>query len=283
MPTFDAPDPITVTIEVPFANVHVIASERTDAVITVLPTEPERSGSLRAVQDVKVDQLGGSITVTYPGSWKQYVRPFSAGTADISVELPEGSVLHAKAGTVRTEGHLGAADITLAGGEARVQSVDRLALTVSAGSAVIDRISGTASIKVSAGSLRIGRITGRATARVPNGTTTVDQVTGTLELLGANGDMTVRYLDGQLEARSSHADIRLDRLQGGDATLTTTFGSLEVGVPEGTATHVDLTTEHGTVRNLLTPTDGPVPHAATARLRAGTRYGDIMIQRPTHL
>ncbi|MFV2145849.1 hypothetical protein [Isoptericola sp. G70] len=32
-------------------------------------------------------------TFTFPGSWKQFVLPFAAGTANITVELPVGSTL----------------------------------------------------------------------------------------------------------------------------------------------------------------------------------------------
>ncbi|WP_193106280.1 DUF4097 family beta strand repeat-containing protein [Brachybacterium sp. FME24] len=259
MPTFPAATPIALAVDVPFASLHVVASDREDAVVTVLPTDPARSGSRRAAEEVQVEQRGDSITVTYPGSWKQFVLPFAAGTANITVELPSGSAVRGKTGSLLVEGALGAVDMTLSGGDARLDAVERLDLKVSAGSAVVGRIDGTTTVAVSAGSVRIGEIAGDGTIRASNGTTTVEHLRGTLEILGAHGDIAVGSLQGDLVAKSAHAGLRVGRLESGRATLTTSFGS---------------------VRNLLTPTDGPVQDEATAQIQASTRYGDIVVQRP---
>ena len=66
----------------------------------------------------------------------------------------------------------------------------------------------------------------------------------------------------------------------GSAMLTTSYGSIEVGVPEGVAAYVDVASEHGSVRNHLAPTEGPVEHEVTAEIHAGTGYGDIIVRRP---
>lgn len=280
MPTFPAPAPIALAVDVPFAALHVVASDREDAVVTVLATDPARAGSRRAAEEVQVEQSGDSITVTYPGSWKQFVLPFAAGTADITVELPAGSAVRGRTGSLLVEGTLGAVDMTLSSGDARLDAVDRLDLKVSAGSAVVGRVDGTTTIAVSAGSVRIGEIAGEGTIRAANGTTTVERLRGSLEILGAHGDIAVGNLQGDLVAKSAHAGLRVGRLESGRATLSTSFGSVEVGVPEGTTAYLDLATEHGSVRNRLTPADGPVQDEETAQIQASTRYGDIVVQRP---
>jgi DUF4097 and DUF4098 domain-containing protein YvlB len=280
VPTFAAPAPISLTVDVPSATVHVVASEREDAVVTVLPTDPTRSGSIRAAEAVQVQRRDEAITLTYPGSWKQYVLPFAAGTADITVELPAGSAIRGKAGSLLVEGTLGTVDMTMASGDARIDAVARLDLKVSAGSVVVGRVDGAATIRAAAGSVRVGEVAGTATLRAPNGATTVDHVSGSLEILGAHGDISVGDLRGDLVAKSSHAGIRVGRLESGRATLTTAFGSVEVGIPAGTTAHLDLVTEHGSVRNRLTPAEGPLEDEATAQIQASTRYGDIVVQRP---
>ncbi|GAA1708193.1 DUF4097 family beta strand repeat-containing protein [Isoptericola hypogeus] len=280
MPTFPAPHPVPVTVDVPFGNLHVVASERDDVVVTVLPTEPTKSGSVRAADEVRVDRDGDGVSITYPGSWKQWVLPFAAGTADITVELPAGSDLRGKTGSLHAEGRLAVVDLTLSAGNARTDDVDRLDLKASAGSVVVGRVSGTADIRVSAGSVRVDEIPGDATIRASNGTTMVGSVTGSLTVHGAHADVVVSQVRGSLTVKSAHAGIRVDALESGSATLTTSYGSIEVGVPEGTAAYLDVASEHGAVRNRLTPTEGPVDDESTAEIHASTGYGDIVVRRP---
>lgn len=279
MPTFPAPHPVPVVVDVPFANLHVVAGERDDVVVTVLPTT-SKPGSVRVAEEVRVDRDGDAVTITYPGSWKQFVLPFSSGTANITVEVPAGSRLRGKTGSLYAEGPLDAVDMTLSAGNVRVDDVDRLDLKVAAGSVAAGRVTGTLDVKVSAGSVVVDEVAGSGTIRASNGTTTVGAVTGSLEVQGAHADIAVNRVRGTVTAKSAHAGIRVTSLESGAVTLTSSYGSIEVGVPEGTAAYLDVSSENGTVRNLLTPTEGPVDDEATAEIHASTGYGDVVVRRP---
>jgi hypothetical protein len=61
--------------------------------------------------------------------------------------------------------------------------------------------------------------------------------------------------------------------------LETAGGELEVGVREGTAAWLDVTTQYGSVRNSLGASDGPQPSDEIVKVRAHTSYGDIVIRR----
>ena len=280
MPTFPASAPVPVVVDVPFGNLHVVASERDDVVVTVLPADPAKSGSVRAAEETRVQRDGDAVTIIYPSSWKQYVLPFAAGGAQVNIELPTGSHLSGKAGSLYAEGRLGNVDLTLNGGDVRIDEAARLDLKVSAGSVVVGRATGPTSMKVSAGGVRITEFSGEGTVRASNGTTSVGSVTGTLDVVGAHAEITVGRVHGTLSVKSAHAGIRVDRVESGSVTLTTSYGSIEVDVPEGTAAWLDIASEHGTVRNQLTPTDGPVENEATAEIHASTGWGDVIVRRP---
>ncbi len=280
MPTFPSPGPARVHVDVPFGNLHVVASERGDVVVTVLPADATKSGAVRAAEDTRVDRVGDTVRIVYPSSWKQYVLPFAAGGAVVGIEVPSGSHLTGKAGSLYAEGRLGAVEMTLNGGEARVDEVGRLDLRVSAGSVAVGRATGPTCIAASAGSVRLTELAGDGTIRASNGTTTVGSVTGSLDVVGAHAEIAVGRVRGTLTARSAHAGIRVDRVESGSVALTTSYGSIEVGVPEGTAAFVDIGSEHGAVRNRLTPTAGPVEDEETARIHATTGYGDVVVRRP---
>lgn len=280
MPTFPAPTPVPVVVDVPFGALHVVASERDDVVVTVLPADPTKSGSVRAAEETRVERDGDTVTITYPNAWKQYVLPFAAGGARVTVELPAGSAISGKTGSLYAEGPLGAVDFVLSAGDARIDDVGRLDLKVAAGSVAAGRVTGPTTIKASAGSVRIDDLAGDATIRAANGTTTIGAVTGSLSVIGANADIALGRVRGAVTVKSAHAGIRVDRVESGSVTLTNSYGSIEVGVPEGTAAWLDVTSQHGNVRNQLHPTRGPVDDEATAEIRASTGYGDIVVRRP---
>ena len=280
MPTFATTTPVPVVVDVPFGNLHVVATERDDVVVTVLPADPAKSGSVRAAEETRVQRDGDAVTIIYPAAWKQYVLPFAAGGAIVNIELPVGSDLSGKAGSLYAEGRLGTVDLNLNGGDARVDEAARLDLKVSAGSVIVGRATGPTTVKAGAGSVRITEFSGEGTVRASNGTTTVGSVTGTLDVVGAHAEIAVGRVHGTLTVKSAHAGIRVDRVESGSVTLTTSYGSIEVDVPEGTAAWLDVASEHGTVRNQLTPTEGPVENEATAEIHASTGWGDIIVRRP---
>lgn len=278
MPTFPAPMPVPVVVDLTVGSLHVVAGERDDVVVTVLPVDPAKPRDVRAAEDVRVELVAGAVTITGP-RWKQFL-PFNAGMPAVTVELPAGSDLSGTASTLYAEGSLGTVVMTVNAGNARVDEAVRLDLKASAGSVTIGRTTGATSVKASAGSVRITEIAGDATVRASNGTTTVGSVTGSLHVAGAHADVAVGRVRGTLTAKAASGGIRVDRVESGTVTLTASYGSIEVGVPEGTAAWLDVASEHGTVRNQLRPIEGPVDDEATAEIHASTGYGDVIVRRP---
>jgi hypothetical protein len=66
----------------------------------------------------------------------------------------------------------------------------------------------------------------------------------------------------------------------GSVVLETGFGELEVGISEGTAAWLDVSSLYGTVRSELDASDGPETSDETVKVRARTGYGDVVIRRP---
>ena len=277
MPTFPAPTPVPVVVDLPIGSLHVVAGERDDVVVTVLPADPAKPRDVRAAEEVRVERVGDAVTITGP-RWKAFL-PFT-GAATVTVELPTGSDLSGSASTLYTEGLLGTVELSVTAGDARVDQAGRLTLKASAGSVVVGRATGTTSVKASAGSVRITELAGDGTIRATNAATTVGSVTGSLTVAGAHGEIVVGRVRGTLTAKASYGGIRVDRVESGTVTLTTSYGSIEVGVPEGTAAWLDVASEHGTLRNQLRPSEAPADEETTAEIHASTGYGDIVVRRP---
>lgn len=277
MPTFPSPTPARVVVDLPVGTLHVVAGERDDVVVTVLPADPAKPRDVRTAEEVQVARHGDAVTVTGV-RWKQYL-PFG-GTPAVTIEAPAGSTISGTASSVYAEGPLDAVEMTVTAGDARIEEVGRLDLKASAGAVVIGRATGLTSVRSSAGSVRIGETSGEATVRCTAAGITIGTVTGSLGIQGAHGDVVVDRVHGTLSARTASGSVRVDRVEAGAVTLTTSYGAIDVGVPEGTAAWLDVASEHGTVRNQLRPAEGPVADESTAEVHASTGYGDVIVRRP---
>ena len=62
--------------------------------------------------------------------------------------------------------------------------------------------------------------------------------------------------------------------------LETKVGDLEVGIREGTAVWLDVSSRFGHVHNALEAADAPETSAETVEVRARTTVGEVVIRRP---
>jgi len=281
MPAFPTPGPVTVALDLSLVgSVHLVASDRADTTVVVLPTRRGAPDDERMAQETRVDLTGDTLAITVPGQWRQWVMPLSGGSVDVTVELPAGSAVEGKALSVLAEGRLGRVDLKASAGDLRLGDVAAAELRASAGSVVVGRIEGAGQVAAAAGSVRIGEVAGDATVRSSNGPVMVGTVTGTLLVKGAHAPVSVDRVTGSLTASVSHAEIRVERVVSGATHLTTSYGGVEVGIVEGTSAWLDLESAHGAVRNLLLPSDVPTADGPTAEVHVRTGYGDVVVRRP---
>ena len=80
--------------------------------------------------------------------------------------------------------------------------------------------------------------------------------------------------------KSAHGDVRLGEVVRGSVVLETKVGDLEVGIREGTAAWLDISSRVGKLHNALDSADKPGSSAETVEVRARTSVGDIVVRRP---
>src|ERR1035437_1509961 len=147
------------------------------------------------------------------------------------------------------------------------------------GSIAVDRASGDADVTTGSGEVRIGYIGGAAVIKNSNGDTAVGEVTGDLRVKSANGRISVDRAHASVIAKAANGNIRIGEVMRGAIVLETAAGELQVGIREGTAAWLDVSSHHGRGRNSLGETDSPEQSEATVEIRARTSYGDILIHR----
>ena len=281
MPGFDTPTPIDVLIDLAVGDVRVTAADRPDTVVDVRPTDPRTTLDVDAAEQTRVEYADGRLVVKAPKQRNLglFGKP---GSIDVEIALPTGSALTVQAAiaSVDTSGRLGACRIKTAVGDVHVDETGPLDLQTSSGSVSVGAVTGDASVSTSTGALRVGRVHGGAVLKNSDGESRIGEVTGDLRVQSANGSVLVDRAGADVTATTAKGDVRIGAVTTGSVSLKTSMGDLEVGVPEGTAAHLDVHTGFGNLVNRLTAGAGPAAGATTVELRARTSYGDIIIRRP---
>jgi len=263
MPVFDTPEPISVTVELGVGDVRIAASDRSDTVVDVRPTDADQEPDVRAAEQTRVEYAAGRLLVKGPK--QRGLGLFSrTGSIDVTIELPAGSQL---------DGDAGAAAFHCVGrlGPCRVK--------IGLGDVTMARLAGPADISAGSGHMRLGQVDGSAVIKNSNGDCWVGGITGDLRVNTANGDISVGRAGAGVAASTAYGDVRIGEITRGSATLKTSYGEIEVGIRAGTAARLDVSTKFGRVLNDLAAADGPGAAGETAEVHASTGYGDILIRR----
>lgn len=284
MPKFETPQPIAITVEVFLGNVEIIASDRTDTVVEVRPSDAARKEDVRAAQEAEVDFAAGNLTVKGPRGRKMYtpLRAFNTPSIDVTIEAPTGSRLHGTASVCRflVTGELGQCELKTSVGDLQLVKAGPLELQTS-GNITVDQVVSRANITTSTGIVRIREINGSAVVKNSNGDSTIREVAGDLQVKAANGNITVERPRGSVTAKTASGNIRIGDASRGTLRLETSAGELEVGIHPGSAAYLDVNAKNGTLQNLMEPADQPAQGEETVHVYARNSFGDIIIRHAT--
>ncbi|MGW3124023.1 DUF4097 family beta strand repeat-containing protein [Streptomyces sp. NPDC001107] len=277
MPSFDTPEPISVNAHVGAGSIRFTAADRLDTVVEVQPRDPKRDKDVRAAEQTEVTYASGVLTVRTKE--RRIIGP--SGVADVTVELPTGSHVEMTGSWAQMlgEGRLGEVRVKTSTGDVRLDTTGPLQLTVSHGSITVDRVEGKAEITTSSGNVRVGHVDGPAVLKNSHGTTTVGTVTGELRVNGANGAMDIARAEASVTGTTTNGSVRVAEVVRGEVQLETSNGSIEIGIREGTAAWLDVSSNRGQVRNSLTASEAPEESDDTVKVRARTNWGNIDVRR----
>jgi DUF4097 and DUF4098 domain-containing protein YvlB len=267
-----------VTIELNAGDARVIAGDRADTVIEVRPRDDSKAADIRAAEQTRVEYSSGRLLVKTPRQRNFLGR---VSPVDVTVELPTGSHVQGDSGMgeFSCEGELGECRFKTGLGNIRLDHASALHLKTGMGNIAVDRGLGDADVTTGSGDVRIGKIGGAAVIKNSNGDTVVGEVTGDLRVKSANGRISVDRAHASVIAKTANGNIRIGEVVNGAIVLETAAGELEVGIREGTAAWLDVSSRYGRVRNSLDEAGSPEQSEARVEVRARTSYGDIKIHR----
>ena len=253
----------------------------TPPTVEVQPSDPSNGEDRKAAEQTVVEYVNGHLHVKAP-KLRSWLPGHTGGSVDVTVELPAGSNVHGggQLADFHTDGRLGETRITIGLGRIRVDEAAALNVKSGTGDITVGRVTGDAEVTAGSGEVRLRELDAGATIKNSNGDTWVGEVRGDAQLKAANGSIAVDLANAGVGARSAHGDVRLGEVVRGSVVLETKVGDLEVGIREGTAAWLDISSRLGKLHNALDRADKPGSSAETVEVRARTSVGDIVVRRP---
>jgi Toastrack DUF4097 len=281
MPTFDTPEPIFVTVELGVGDLRIVASDRTDTMVEVRPSDGAKKSDVTAAEQTRVEYADGRLLIKAPKGWRQYTFRGGGESIDVQVDVPAGSHVRGEAGVaaLRCSGRLGECRYKTGVGDIQLDQAGPVQLKTGGGDITVDQAVGDAELTTGSGAVQIDRIDGAAVVKNSNGDTWIGEVTGDLAVNAANGKISVDQAHATVAAKTANGDVRLGEVTHGAVLAQTGMGKVEIGILDGVAAWLDLNTRFGNVQNDLDAAERPEPGEDSVEVRARTSFGDITIHR----
>lgn len=217
MHKFATPAPIAAVLDVPAARVRLIAADRADTTVEVLPADASKSRDLKAAEQTTVTYSDGVLRIATTVK-NQYLGP--SGSVELTVQLPAGSRVGVKTASAefRAVGRLGEVTVDSAHGPIKIDEAAGARLTTLAGDITVGRLTGPAELTTSKGDIDVA-----------------EAVRGAVVLRTQAGDLSIGAAAGvsaTLDAGTSHGRISnaLKNAEGAGAPLTikatTSYGDI---------------------------------------------------------
>lgn len=280
---YETPEPIRVVLDLlVVVSLKVTAADTTTTTVSVAPSDATKKDDMRALGEVNVDFTDGVLSLRIARTLRYYTWFSGSPRITVDITVPTGSSLDGKlgAGSAVTEGMLGDCSLRTGAGKLQVEQAGRTTLHSGAGSIQAGRVTGALRVTNGAGAIRIGTLEGEGTVKNATGDTVFGEVSGSLTVKATTGNVIIEQLAGSAEIKCAHGEVRIDRVESGEVKIDGGYGSIDVGVPEGTAAWLDIASRHGEVRNELEAASAPAEGDTTVAITAHADYASITIRRP---
>ncbi|MEV4256053.1 DUF4097 family beta strand repeat-containing protein, partial [Spirillospora sp. NPDC049652] len=185
MHRFDTPAPISAVLHVPAGRVQLIAAHRSDTAVEILPAKASKGRDVKAAEQTAVEYADGVLRIRTPEK-NQYFGP--SGAIEVTVKLPVGSRVEAKAAATELRGVGRLGDVVFDGAYRRIK-LDEAAsvhLTAVDGDVEVGRLGGPAEISTTRGDITVAEAKGgKVVLRTQSGDISVGAATGVSATLDA--------------------------------------------------------------------------------------------------
>ncbi|MEV4227605.1 DUF4097 family beta strand repeat-containing protein [Streptomyces bobili] len=216
MQKFATTAPISAVLDIPAGRIQFIAADRADTTVEIRPADPSRSRDAKTAEQATVAYADGVLRITASAPGNRLTGP--SGSVEVTVQLPAGSRVEAKAASaeLRGVGRLGEVVFDGAYRQIKIDEAEGVRLTAIDGDVEIGRLNGPAEISTARGDIRIAEaVRGTVVLRTQSGDISIAAATGVSAALDAGTGYgrvsNALKNDGTTEldirATTSHGDI----------------------------------------------------------------------------
>ncbi|MCX5388826.1 DUF4097 family beta strand repeat-containing protein [Streptomyces sp. NBC_00094] len=193
MQKFGTAAAIVTVLAVPAGRIRLIAADRADTTVEILPADPSKSRDVKTAEQTEVAYADGVLRIEVPKTKNGIFG--NTGSIEVTVQLPAGSRVEAEAAAteLRGVGRLGDVSFEGAYGQIKIDEAASLRLTATDGDVEVGRLAGSAEISTARGDIRIAEAVG-----------------GTVTLSTQKGDISVGAAAGvsaSLDAGTAYGHI----------------------------------------------------------------------------
>lgn len=201
MQNFATTAPITAVLDIPAGRVQVIAADRSDTVVEVRPADASKGRDVKTAERTTVQFQDGILIIETP---TKHEVLGNSGSLEVTVQVPAGSRVQAKAASaeIRGVGRLG--DVTFDGaqGVIKLDEVASVQVRTHTGDVSVGRLDGPAEISTGKGDIRIDEaVRGKVVLSTQLGDVSVTAAAGSSASLDA-GATYGRIQNGLVNASS---------------------------------------------------------------------------------
>ncbi|MCX4633194.1 MULTISPECIES: DUF4097 family beta strand repeat-containing protein [unclassified Streptomyces] len=208
MQKFDTPAPISTVLDIPAGHIRFIAADRDNTTVEILPANASKSRDVKAAEEITVTYTDGVLRIEAAPAKNRVLG--SSGSVEVTVQLPAGSRVEAKAASAELRGVGRLGDVSFEGAQATVK-IDEAAsarLTLMSGDVSLGRLGGDAQISTKKGDLQITEaMRGTVTLRTEAGEITVVAARGVSAALDAG--TTYGRINNSLQNTGGTPDLNI--------------------------------------------------------------------------
>jgi hypothetical protein len=278
MHTFQTPAPVRLRVEIPKGRIMVVAEETAETRVEL--TAINGDAATRAwIAEAEVTQSGDEIVVRVP---KARLGLFGMGgsiEARVHAPLNSAATLSTGAGRIETTGRLGAVDASSGSGTIRLDDSASARARTGSGDITIAASAGSVEAKTGSGRITVGKVGADARITTGSGQAELAEAAGDARLSTGSGDIEIGQAGDSLEAFAASGNVQVRRADHGRLRAKTISGQVSIGVANGAAALLDITTMSGRVNSHLETAGPPAEGEKYVELIISTMSGNVNLSR----
>ncbi len=277
MHTFETPDPTTIVVRTGAGHVTVAAGD-TDT--TTVELTALNSAGEEAIAQATVEQSRQTVVVHLPKHRSGLLR--QGPSVGIDITCPHGVSLDLKSDSadLRATGQFQEASCATGSGDIDVETVTGAArLRTGSGSITAGEVGQALSVSSGSGDINVETSRGSGNVKVGSGDISIGELDGQTVTKTGSGDVEVGRLVGSLVTKTGSGSLTVRRASTGSVNAAGASGNITIGVEQGTAAWLDVSTVSGRVSQELGESAGPSDDQNRIEITAHTVSGNLRIHR----